>query len=337
MGLSPRVRGKPLFEVADVAPRRSIPACAGEAPSDQRAPADSRVYPRVCGGSVSGSCRVSFNEGLSPRVRGKQTPAERNSDGTRSIPACAGEARGRAACSAAAMVYPRVCGGSERLTPHLQIIPGLSPRVRGKRRLVGRAGICLGSIPACAGEAPGRLKRANSGGVYPRVCGGSVGGIRHAVRVSGLSPRVRGKHQRAVDDGDDVRSIPACAGEAIMAGLVTGLPQVYPRVCGGSSGGGLVVGAAAGLSPRVRGKQELPHIIGVTKRSIPACAGEAPAFSGSRTADMVYPRVCGGSKLLGGDGVLLPGLSPRVRGKRLRYRRYGVGGGSIPACAGEAL
>ena len=53
--------------------------------------ADSRVYPRVCGGTQPGHCKDCLLAGLSPRVRG-------NHDGerilillTRSIPACAGE------------------------------------------------------------------------------------------------------------------------------------------------------------------------------------------------------------------------------------------------------
>ena len=37
--------------------------------------------------------------------------------------------------------------------------------------------------------------------VYPRVCGGSVGGRRGRLVKQGLSPRVRGKHCPQADDG----------------------------------------------------------------------------------------------------------------------------------------
>ena len=49
----------------------------------------------------------------------------------------------------------------------------------------------------------------------------------------------------------------------------------------------------------------------------------------------VYPRVCGGTGLLLLRVVGLLGLSPRVRGNRVPFPAAGLGGGSIPACAGE--
>ena len=51
-GLSPRVRGN-LDRVADALPRRrSIPACAGEPPVRRGSCCPTRVYPRVCGGTL---------------------------------------------------------------------------------------------------------------------------------------------------------------------------------------------------------------------------------------------------------------------------------------------
>ena len=69
-GLSPRVRGNHGKGGGDRSPSRSIPACAGE-PPHLRLPRPARpVYPRVCGGTVSGRARSSRRGGLSPRVRG---------------------------------------------------------------------------------------------------------------------------------------------------------------------------------------------------------------------------------------------------------------------------
>ena len=49
----------------------------------------------------------------------------------------------------------------------------------------------------------------------------------------------------------------------------------------------------------------------------------------------VYPRECGGTLMNGADRLIVPGLSPRVRGNRLpRLAGCGVRG-SIPASAGE--
>ena len=49
----------------------------------------------------------------------------------------------------------------------------------------------------------------------------------------------------------------------------------------------------------------------------------------------VYPRVCGGTGKPAGTPAAAGGLSPRVRGNRQAARSGVLGGGSIPACAGE--
>ena len=161
-------------------------------------PVRSAVYPRVCGGALSGMhCRSS------PWLSG-------------SIPACAGEpnelsrhVKGLAIVTTAGLqvadrVYPRVCGGALRTTRRLSpacrasILPSLWERVYP--RVCGGAAVTIApcafrerSIPACAGEPEEPMELAVSG-VYPRVCGG-------ACPVSSRSPTL----------------------------------QVYPRVCGGAN------------------------------------------------------------------------------------------------------
>ena len=93
-GLSPRVRGNHLDDLATAFQRRSIPACAGEPvywggvgvsnkvyprvcgePSVRPAlPRRQEVYPRVCGGTPNMSAIAACGTGLSPRVRGTPTP-----------------------------------------------------------------------------------------------------------------------------------------------------------------------------------------------------------------------------------------------------------------------
>ena len=70
---------------------------------------------------------------------------------------------------------------------------------------------------------------------------------------------------------------------------------VYPRVCGGNVGEGLIAVSDAGLSPRVRGKREQPGTWYKGNRSIPACAGETGCWQPIHTPCGVYPRVCGGN------------------------------------------
>ena len=49
----------------------------------------------------------------------------------------------------------------------------------------------------------------------------------------------------------------------------------------------------------------------------------------------VYPRVCGGTAGIASWVPIKKGLSPRVRGNRVRSDREAVPVRSIPACAGE--
>ena len=69
-GLSPRVRGNPVKDLAPKGRDRSIPACAGEPVALVILNPSGLVYPRVCGGTVSATATRFSIAGLSPRVRG---------------------------------------------------------------------------------------------------------------------------------------------------------------------------------------------------------------------------------------------------------------------------
>ena len=111
-----------------------------------------RVYPRVCGGTLTIYDDVGKLAGLSPRVRGNPQGATGVGVGVGSIPACAGEPlRGRGRRSRRT-VYPRVCGGTDGPVFCHDLPRGLSPRVRGNLNHVGVQRVVSRSIPACAGE-----------------------------------------------------------------------------------------------------------------------------------------------------------------------------------------
>ena len=132
---------------------------------------------------------------------------------------------------------------------------------------------------------------------------------------SGLSPRVRGNLLLLVLSTSLCRSIPACAGEPVIPGMMNVPSPVYPRVCGGTEWVHATSASVQGLSPRVRGNQLATsgHIL--VSGSIPACAGE-PHLNMKRD---IYDR----------------GLSPRVRGNQPFQVDTLNRRGSIPACAGE--
>ena len=151
------------------------------------------------------------------------------------------------------------------------------------------------SIPACAGEPLRVSRRRLVGSVYPRVCGGTPRGPCRPTGPTGLSPRVRGNLSGRSCMRVLPRSIPACAGEPVIAILLVYQSSVYPRVCGGTprpfpSGLGRL-----GLSPRVRGNRKPPTIQLKPNGSIPACAGEPSWTLLMKILMPVYPRVCGGT------------------------------------------
>ena len=253
----------------------------------------------------------------------------------RSIPACAGEPPCGPRWSHRRTVYPRVCGGTLRRLQVGHGGGGLSPRVRGNRRRKCRQYTFDGSIPACAGEPMFSALRITPRRVYPRVCGGTRCSTRRRCPPTGLSPRVRGNRK-----ADDVAphldgSIPACAGEPDVAIVQLLVNAVYPRVCGGTADISAAWRKAVGLSPRVRGNHVISECDYLSGRSIPACAGEPRRWSRYSSLFEVYPRVCGGTRIVGGGASLPEGLSPRVRGNRALRPSCANGSGSIPACAGE--
>ena len=230
-GLSPRVRGNP---------RR-------DDPDDQRY---HWVYPRVCGGTINspGHSIDLLQDGSIPACAGE--PCTR-ADSTAcivsrgSIPACAGEplTREHDAGFLSGRVYPRVCGGTLRMTGAQLPNPlGSIPACAGEPVTLRSSppfACRRGSIPACAGEP--LQPRSRLVGRYP----------------TGLSPRVRGNRRPKEPHGSTPGSIPACAGEPDLTNPVRKFVQ--------------------GLSPRVRGNlqpESHPRRGFMLGGSIPACAGE---------------------------------------------------------------
>ena len=260
-----------------------------------------RVYPRACGGTTAPGIVVSYDPGLSPRVRGNHGEGLRGITRNRSIPARAGEPDMLLGNANHHWVYPRACGGTPRSILRQRIVPGLSPRVRGNRIPSSGPQKGNGSIPARAGEPPPCSATTRRFRVYPRACGGtlrygmglcSAGGLSPRVRgnqsipparlVGGLSPRVRGnpghRHSRRAQSG----SIHARGGEPAPGGAVVAVIGVYPRACGGTKTWGGGQRPIRGLSPRVRGNLSHPLWPPRYHGSIPARAGE-PRGRVSRT------------------------------------------------------
>ncbi len=234
----------------------------------------------MCGGTC---CLVAVGRsppGLSPRVRGNRLRCFPNTHRRGSIPACAGEPAPASQYRDEKGVYPRVCGGTRPLLPATHNSPGLSPRVRGNRTVRARICLCVGSIPACAGEPASAKRRSGICRVYPRVCGGTSSLNAGVPSPTGLSPRVRGNPAALLILAAVNGSIPACAGEPTCGILLSNPSRVYPRVCGGTGVGIRQRRVTGGLSPRVRGNRSFWKVDDAESRSIPACAGEPIVLEG---------------------------------------------------------
>ena len=195
----------------------------------------------------------------------------------RSIPAWAGQPRGGFLHDHLPAVYPRVGGATRTIAGAKKAPEGLSPRGRGNPGGTGAGGSVAGSIPAWAGQPPGRLCPGCTVPVYPRV-GGATADSTSGLHLShGLSPRGRGnpRHERQLRDKGG--SIPAWAGQPEFYRDNNWQDTVYPRVGGATSddlGTERIVG---GLSPRGRGNPLSGCKSRPPARSIPAWAGQPPS------------------------------------------------------------
>ena len=153
------------------------------------------------------------SQGLSPRVRGNQRLFACLGTELGSIPARAGQPNGDAARVHWREVYPRACGATEGRYHSGVHKKGLSPRVRGN--LIRNISIAhtTRSIPARAGQPPGRLNELKYKWVYPRACGATPILRVFNLDYSGLSPRVRGNQLESYSLSNGLRSIPARAGQ----------------------------------------------------------------------------------------------------------------------------
>ena len=94
--------------------------------------------------------------------------------------------------------------------------------------------------------------------------------------------------------------------------------------------------AAVGSSPHARGTQRHRRLLGLWRRFIPACAGNAVWLNAAPTRPTVHPRMRGERRqsvgLRGADG----GSSPHARGTPMRSMACAIYQRFIPACAGNA-
>ena len=151
--------------------QRFIPACAGNSGRSSSPACTGPVHPRVRG-EQSSQIDVSSNLiGSSPRARGTAYLETIVRQGTRFIPACAGNSSARSTASIRASVHPRVRGEQMACTSSSVASVGSSPRARGTDHGPRPAARQIRFIPACAGNSRKPRKAPMLAAVHPRVRG----------------------------------------------------------------------------------------------------------------------------------------------------------------------
>ena len=334
-GSSPRVRGKRYFPFEEWPEQGLIPARAGKTVQVHGVSWPGPAHPRACGENLAAAASSRPRAGSSPRVRGKLAGYVLGGVGRGLIPARAGKTGHLARRRLPSRAHPRACGENGLGPVVAFLLPGSSPRVRGKQVVPVLQGDEGGLIPARAGKTRTTAAGARFTTAHPRACGENTSASRDSSVIVGSSPRVRGKRRSTMRTPTRRRLIPARAGKTRGGRGGRFVHEAHPRACGENAAGAITDAADAGSSPRVRGKRLLVLLLGFPLRLIPARAGKTPRTLRTPRSPSAHPRACGENDLRVAPQLVAEGSSPRVRGKPVRAGQGNPHRGLIPARAGK--
>ena len=336
-GSSPHARGTPFCTDIQVSPRRFIPACAGNAGRLRRCSRWMTVHPRMRGERTARAWPARCRNGSSPHARGTRTNGVGLAGHPRFIPACAGNALSTPCFPNPTSVHPRMRGERTGSRKARLTHGGSSPHARGTPTYTYSYLYLLRFIPACAGNACFSRLAALNVTVHPRMRGERVVLRDGLSLLDGSSPHARGTREPVPGGDHPNRFIPACAGNAHLANFRCRIDTVHPRMRGERTVVSRSTRAAVGSSPHARGTQRHRRLLGLWRRFIPACAGNAVWLNAAPTRPTVHPRMRGERRAERGRTGSLGGSSPHARGTLSLYALRHSSIRFIPACAGNAL
>ena len=315
---------------------RLIPALAGKTGPRQPEPAIPAAHPRAGGENITANDWETRVRGSSPRWRGKPRLCVPIGEAVRLIPALAGKTQAGLKQSHATQAHPRA-GGENLAAPltdaqSLWLIPALagktiavesaaaggggsSPRWRGKHLPSPVRFLRLRLIPALAGKTIRDVEVERAIAAHPRAGGENPEKSRNRIVFRGSSPRWRGKRSR----GAPARRI----------GLA------HPRAGGENETEMISRSIARGSSPRWRGKLRAHIFEGLHDRLIPALAGKTVSEFRDVPKRRAHPRAGGENEVHNAIVCLVPGSSPRWRGKPTASIMSSIRRRLIPALAGK--
>ena len=165
--------------------------------------------------------------------------------------------------------------------------------MRGKRYRLRAEKHSRRIIPAHAGQTFRVVGLGLGATDHPRACGANTSNASAIFRMSGSSPRMRGKQLDVWQSFQHVRIIPAHAGQTRSRSSSPARSTDHPRACGANGVKLLLRVSTHGSSPRMRGKhgQFVRH--GERGRIIPAHAGQTAGCRRPSSTRPDHPRACG--------------------------------------------
>ena len=334
-GSSPRMRGKRLPSVLPGLLGRIIPAHAGQTVLKAGGQSKGTDHPRACGANDSTSNATGKAHGSSPRMRGKLHRSHLRTDVPRIIPAHAGQTRPKPRTPVSPTDHPRACGANLAHAFGNLFAIGSSPRMRGKRGMQITEELRARIIPAHAGQTARPCTSSADLTDHPRACGANRHVVKRRPQSVGSSPRMRGKLLLCFRVPSLVRIIPAHAGQTPPSGLATSGTPDHPRACGANAKVASSKFGTFGSSPRMRGKPIMGACYPITRRIIPAHAGQTSSLLPLSFLSTDHPRACGANYALDMEIPSGSGSSPRMRGKLSRGHCHSHALRIIPAHAGQ--
>ena len=315
---------------------RFIPARAGNASTCLRGGESMAVHPRTGGERRSVTKKEAPHTGSSPHGRGTLRSTACRLPSGRFIPARAGNAGIHRQLYRQGPVHPRTGGERPERFVSPSSIRGSSPHGRGTRSCRDPPSPDNRFIPARAGNALNSIVFRASTSVHPRTGGERGSTTSRMSPISGSSPHGRGTPLPHEGRPPLSRFIPARAGNAAPLPLRFRQQPVHPR-----TGGERIMEAEktytrTGSSPHGRGTRTSSPLSHLSRRFIPARAGNADSLPGCLPQGSVHPRTGGERRLRASSIASCCGSSPHGRGTPERLKAEAPGRRFIPARAGNA-
>ena len=216
-------------------------------------------------------------------MRGKRRLPQQILRRLRIIPAHAGQTRPGTRPASRWSDHPRACGANVAVPVTLIMVPGSSPRMRGKHMHMDMSSIAARIIPAHAGQTAPVCNPNRPPPDHPRACGANEVIYERLSQLIGSSPRMRGKRAFGGRFPVQLRIIPAHAGQTLRPLPGNDHAADHPRACGANIRQRHYALLVAGSSPRMRGKRRGMLPCSISIRIIPAHAGQTCSGKSPRT------------------------------------------------------